>query len=183
MDVRHEWIQELVKAEELIENSGLTSYELTDPDRLLISASLEFLIQLRKGFQDQIQVFNELRPQTKSRIKIYGVAKTPADFMLFRNGIKLIFTLKRPGVISIRFHFLNPTLPTVASMNLIEPTMMHPHSGSSQLQSEETLLEMKWGPFNEAIWNYQNQPFNIIYLIKYYLTQFIQDSTSLDSNE
>lgn len=173
------------KPKSFIEDSGLTSYELADPDRLLISASLDFLIQLRKGFQEAVQVFNELRPQVKAKIKIYGVAKTPADFMLFRNGIKLIFSLKKPGTISIRIHFLNPALPTVAAMNFIEPAIHHPSASysasSAQFQGEEDLLELRWGNFNEAIWTYHSQPFNKDYLIKFYLTKFIQDSTSLES--
>ena len=38
--------------------------------------------------------------------EIYGIANTHADFMLFRNGFKLIFSLKEPGAVSVRFHYV-----------------------------------------------------------------------------
>jgi len=178
METKYEWIHDLIKTEEQIEESGLVDMgsSAIDPERALIGAALTFLSELKKEFHEALEIFNDLKHHTSSKIKLYGIAKTPADFMLFRNGLKLIFSLKQPGVISIRTHFMNPGIPAVASMSLIGNSVPQPIS-SSQYRSEEALLEMKWGVFEEVIWTYKNQPIKKESVVKHYLTQFIRDST------
>lgn len=177
MEEKFEWIKELITSEEQLEENGLFYYDPNDPDRQLIGSTLSFLLKIRRQMQEAVLRFNEFKHENTSKIKIYGIAKTAADFMLFRNGIKLIFALKNPGVISIRFHFMNPALPTVATMNFLEANVSQPLS-SSQFQGEETILEFQWGPFNEEIWLKKSQPIKLEYLVKYYMTRFVQDSTT-----
>ncbi|MFL4294751.1 hypothetical protein P9445_22145, partial [Enterobacter asburiae] len=47
--------------------------------------------------------FNQLKGSTLGHIRIYGISKTRADFMLFRNGYKLIFSLRQPGLITVSY--------------------------------------------------------------------------------
>lgn len=178
METKYEWIHELVKTESQLEESGMLDIPTpVDPDRALIGAALTFLSELKKEFHDVLEIFNDLKHHSASKIKLYGIAKTPADFMLFRNGLKLIFSLKQPGVISIRSHFMNPALPNVANMNLMGTSVPMSAITSPQFRGEEAVLEMKWGAFDEVQWTYKNQPVKKETVVKYYLTQFIHDST------
>lgn len=178
MESKFEWIHDLIRTEAEMEESGLVDVSFTvEPERAMIGAALTFLGELKNEFHDAIEVFNEMKHHSAGKIKLYGIAKTPADFMLFRNGIKLIFSLKQPGIISVRTHFTNPALPVVTSMNLIGSTVAQPVT-SPQFRSEESLLELKWGPFEEVIWTYKSQPIKIDSVVKHYLTQFIRDTTA-----
>ena len=98
--------------------------------------------------------------------------------MLFRNGYKLVFALKQPGVISVRTHFMNPSLPAVASMNLIGQSVTN-NLTQPQFRSEEELFELNWGPFNESLWTFKTQPIRVESVVKHYLSKFIRDTTNL----
>src|SRR5690348_10330670 len=101
------WIKELVNAEQQMEESGMVDMTYGyDAQRMLAHETLQFLLALKTEFVDSSSTFNELKPSPLGRIKIYGIAKTHADFMLFRNGYKMIFALKSPGEIVIRFNFI-----------------------------------------------------------------------------
>lgn len=164
------WIRELVKAEEQMEESGLVDMGTAgavDTERILVQESLTYLQQLKSEFIESATAFNELKASPLGRIKIYGIAKTHADFMLFRNGFKMIFSLKAPGQISIRFNFIGPNyipsqIPSVA--NTAAPMM------------EEHVLEAKFGPFNDLQWTFQGQPVKTQAVVKHHLTLFIKES-------
>lgn len=163
------WIRELVKAEEQMEESGVVDMGtgFADTERTLVQESLNFLQQLKSEFIESATAFNELKASPLGRIKIYGIAKTHADFMLFRNGFKMIFSLKEPGQVSIRFNFIGPNyipsqIPSVA--NTAAPMM------------EEHVLEAKFGPFNDMSWTFQGQPVKMQAVVKHHLTLFIKES-------
>lgn len=162
----HLWVRELVSADEQLEKSVLIDMNLgLDTQRILVNESIQFLTELKHQFADTAAHFNELKPTVLGRIKIYGVAKTHADFMLFRNGYKMIFSIKSAGVIGIRFHFVgNLAIPQPSSKEQVTIVM------------DEELIEAKWGAFEEVIWTYKKQEFKIQYLVRHYLTQFIKES-------
>lgn len=178
MDEKFEWIQDLVRTEQQMEETGLIDFGThLDPERLMVGAALTFLAELRNGFNEAIEHFNKLKTNSNGKVKIYGIAKAHADFMLFRNGFKLVFSLKQPGVISVRTHFMNPSLPTVSSMNFIgnaDNQML----GALQFRGEEDLLEMAMGPFNEPLWTFKGQAIKLESAVKYYLTKFLQDTAN-----
>lgn len=158
------WIKELVKADDLVDMSfGFNT------DKILITESVQFLLELKTEFVDASTQFNELKPSALGRIKIYGVAKTHADFMLFRNGYKMIFSIKAPGQISVRFNLMGASyIPT--------PGMPENQTNITELMDEH-LIEAKWGAFGEIIWTYQNMPIKLEYMVRHYLTQFITESS------
>jgi hypothetical protein len=121
---------------------------------------------LKTAFVDAASSFNQLKGSTVGRIKIYGISNTHADFMLFRNGFKLIFSLKEPGVLGIRFHYVGAGFVQVnaASDNGQKPP------------SEEDVLIARWGAFGDLVWTYQEQPVKTDYLVRYYVTRFIRES-------
>jgi hypothetical protein len=83
--------------------------------------------------------------------------------MLFRNGYKLIFSMRQPGLIAINFAHLG--------------TSYIPADGHQVTTSgEEDLLHSHWGAFGDLIWTYQNQPIRLDYLVRHYLSRFIRES-------
>jgi hypothetical protein len=163
---QNSWIRELVSADEQLEKSVMIDMNLgLDTQRILVNESIQFLLRLKADFAEAAAAFNELKPSVLGRIKVYGIAKTHADFMLFRNGYKMIFSIKAAGVISMRFHYVGNTgIPQPQAKENVTIVM------------EEELFEAKWGAFEEVMWLYKGLPFKTQYLVRHYLTLFIKDS-------
>ena len=131
------WIRELVSADEQIEKSVMIDMNLgLDTQRILVNETIQFLLRLKTDFAETAAVFNELKPTALGRIKVYGIAKTHADFMLFRNGYKMIFSVKNAGLISMRFHY-------VGNLAIPQPTQKE----QVTIVRDEELIEAKWGAF------------------------------------
>lgn len=95
-------------------------------------------------------------------IKIYGIANTRADFMLFRNGLKLIFSLQKAGTISVKMNYGG-----------YFPTKMATDSAPDQ----EELIESQWGAFNELFWTYRKVRISgSDHMVRFYLSRFIHES-------
>ena len=161
------WIRELVAADEQIEKSVMIDMNLgLDTQRILVNETITYLIRLKTDFAEASANFNELKPSALGRIKVYGIAKTHADFMLFRNGYKMIFSIKNAGLISIRFHY-------VGNLAIPQPQSKE----STTIVMDEELLEAKWGAFEEVLWNYKGLNFKSEYLVRHYMTTFIKESS------
>ncbi|PIS11572.1 MAG: hypothetical protein COT73_03240, partial [Bdellovibrio sp. CG10_big_fil_rev_8_21_14_0_10_47_8] len=81
-----------------MEETGLVDMGTgSDDSKFLTNETLRYLQQLKNEFIEAASAFNELKASPLGRIKIYGIAKTHADFMLFRNGFKMIFSMRAPG--------------------------------------------------------------------------------------
>jgi hypothetical protein len=160
------WVKELVAADEQIEKSVMIDMNLgLDTQRILITETIQFLLKLKNEFAMTAADFNELKPSVLGRIKVYGIANTHADFMLFRNGYKMIFSIKNAGVVSIRFHYVgNLAIPQPQSQEKATVVM------------EEQFIEAKWGAFEEVVWTFKTQSFKTNFLVRHYLTTFIKDS-------
>lgn len=154
------WIQDLVRSEQEMEESGMI--EITtgfQPEKHLHDETLLFLTKLKRDFVDATTAFNQMKGSPIGRIKTYSISQTQADFMLFRNGCKLIFGMKQPGTIAMKFNRAQGINPA------FEP----------EDNGEEYLLA-KWGPFGDLVWTYNNQPIKTDYLVKYYTTRFVHES-------
>lgn len=163
---QNSWIRELVSADEQLEKSVMIDMNLgLDTQRILVNESIQFLLRLKNDFAEAAASFNELKPSVLGRIKVYGIAKTHADFMLFRNGYKMIFSIKAAGVISMRFHYVgNTAIPQPQAKENVTIVM------------DEEMFEAKWGAFEEVLWSFKGQPFKTQYLVRHYMTLFIKDS-------
>lgn len=160
-----EWIKELVEAEQKMEESGIIDVTSTfDQNQNLEGESILFLNRLKDLFIDHTAIYNKMRGANVGGVKIYGISKTKADFMLFRNGFKLFFSLKRPGTISAKIHYHGSDM-------LAQQTEALDNIGN------EDLIEARLGAFNEVIWTYQEQPINLEYLGRYYFSRFVKEST------
>ncbi len=154
------WIKDLVRTEQQMEDSGMI--EITtgfEPEKHLHNETLLFLHQLKREFVDATTAFNQLKGSPLGRIKVYSISQTQADFMLFRNGFKLIFAMKQPGTIAMTFNRAQGINPAFKAS-----------------QSDEEYLMAKWGPFGDLVWSYNNQPIKVDYLVKYYTTRFVHES-------
>jgi hypothetical protein len=167
---RIQWIRDLVKAEEQMEENGVVDLSVgIDSERALLQETLGFLLQMKNQFIETSVAFNELKISTLGRLKIYGIAKTPADFMLFRNGFKMIFSVKEPGVISIRFNFISPNQYIPSQI----PTMK---ASTSTALMEEHEIKAKVGAFGDLTWTFQGLEAKLENIVKYHMSLFIKES-------
>ena len=154
------WIKDLVRVEHEMEESGVIDISTGfNPERQLVDQTILYLHSLKREFVDSSTAFNQMKNSPLGRIKVYSISQTQADFMLFRNGFKLIFGMKQPGVISIRFH---------RASNLNPAFEANP--------AEEEFLVAEWGPFGDMLWTYNNKELKTDFLIKYYTTRFVRES-------
>lgn len=165
------WIKELVRAEQRMEESGVIEFgPAFDPAQILLTESVAFMNELKVIFVDAASAFNQLKGSSLGRVKIYGIANTHADFMLFRNGFKLIFSLKEPGAVSVRFHYVGAGFQGAGAA-------VAPGTGAvASTMGEEDLLIARWGAFGDLNWTYQEQAIKTDYLVRYYMTRFVRES-------
>lgn len=176
-----DWVKDLVRAEEKMEESGVVDLSFGFDHPLTVQQeTLELLNKLKNDFIEASAVFNELKQSPIGRIKIYGIAKTQADFMLFRNGFKMIFSMLTPGEISIRFNFLGPSqlaTPMAATSNSATVSQSAiPSINSTHSLMEEHKLIAKKGPFEELVWTFQDQEVRLPSLVRFYLSLFLKES-------
>jgi hypothetical protein len=158
------WIKELVLAEQQMEEAGVVDMEAGfDPARRVEEATLDFITDLKTAFVEASSAFNQLKGSTLGHIRIYGISKTKADFMLFRNGYKLIFSMRQPGVLTVSY--------SSAGAHYVPGTAKPEDSARAVDQ-----LRASWGAFGQLIWTYNDHEINIDYLIRYYMSRFVKDS-------
>jgi hypothetical protein len=160
-----EWVKELVESERRMEESGIIDLSaMPDETRDLKEKTNEFLRIIKENFIDYSTAFNNLKNSTIGSVKIYGISNTVADFMLFRNGYKLLFAAVEPGRIAISFQ---------AGTTQFLHT---PNQASQATIGHDEFLDAKYGPFGEMSWAYRGTPVNPDYLVRYYLSRFIRES-------
>ncbi|MDE0119144.1 MAG: hypothetical protein OXM55_03950 [Bdellovibrionales bacterium] len=153
------WIKDLVRLEQNMETVGEISLPESQASKeQLEEHTVEFMRQLRTAFASHTAVFNHMKGFLGS-LRIYGIADTQADFMLFRHGHKLVFSVREPGLISVCMKFNDQLL-----------------NGKNPTEEPSDFIKGEWGPFNELKWTYKDQKINIDYLIRYYMTVFVKTS-------
>lgn len=156
------WIKELVIAEQQMEDAGVVDMTAGfDPERQLEEATVDFLNDLKISFVESSSAFNQLKGSTLGHIRIYGISKTKADFMLFRNGFKLIFAMRQPGIVSISYS---------AAVTGFVPGQTKIDEGALDY------LRAEWGAFGQLNWTYNERSLQMDYLIRYYMSRFVRDS-------
>ena len=103
-----------------------------------------------------------MKNSTIGGVKIYGISNTVADFMLFRNGYKLLFSAIEAGRIAMTLQ--------------AQSTQFIPIPGHAQTPANDEYLEAKYGPFGELTWAYRGTHVNPEYLVRYYLSRFVRES-------
>lgn len=159
------WIENLALEEINMEESGIVSFnDHLNPAYLLEESSISFMNELRDIMEIYVRKFNEYRgTNVGSSIKIFKIANTINDFMLFRNSLRLIFARRADDLISVGF---------LANGKDVFSARM----SEAQNYGESTTHEIRAhiGPFNKITWKFQNEPVEIDSLARHYLAEFIK---------
>ena len=90
----HEWIEKLAKDElTMVERGEVDFYGSRDEAQVLEEQTVGFLRELKHLAQELTTAFNAYRGDRHS-VKVYQISGSKADFMIFRNRLKLIFSSK-----------------------------------------------------------------------------------------
>lgn len=160
-----QWIKTLVLAEQEMEESGVIDLSSQpDAEKIMEVETHDFLQDIKMAFIETASSFNQFRDSSLGTVKVYGIAKTKADFMLFRNGYKLIFAIRQPGEISVRFQNMGSSFTTAKAAE------------GHEAPYDETILTAQWGAFGDLKWAYQGHSIQLDSLIRYYFSRFIKES-------
>lgn len=162
-----DWVHELAKNELNPEAANIfNTVNQFDPKQIIEESTIEFLQELRDLFSAYAKVFNGYSEGNGkfSDIKVYGIANTPADFMLFRNNVKLVFACTAHSIINATF-----------TQHMRENLAIDGTSKSNELkQSQDIIAQI--GPFLDVSWTYQGEKVNCSRLVKYYFVEFVKAS-------
>jgi hypothetical protein len=89
--------------------------------------------------------------------------------MLFRNSFKMIFSMKAPGTVSIRFNFMSTN-------HIPHPNVLQTASVTPTSLMDEHLIDARWGAFGELFWTYKNVPVKEEFIVRHHMTLFIKES-------
>lgn len=162
------WIENLALDEVNMEESGVIRFnDHLNTQQLLEESSLNFVNKLKDRFEFYVSLFNQYRcnkDQSRS-IKVFRISNTINDFILFRNSLKLIVARRSFDVVSIGFLSNNGGLFSARLAN--------------ENQSIHAIHEIKAhiGPFNNISWRFQGEPVEVEAMVKYYMTEFVKNSS------
>jgi hypothetical protein len=168
MAIYDSWIHELVKAEihpdaEQVLNLGRGF----DPQQLVEESTIGFLTELKESFNEAAKTFNSYSENGArfQEIKIYNVAQTAADFMIFRNQVKLMVANCAHGV--IQFSFAQHVRGTLAVDGQMQSTI-------APGQSQDILAQV--GPFRDVYWTFQGEKVDAEQVARFYFAEFVRAS-------
>ena len=158
------WIENLALEEINMEQSGVINFsDHLNPSFHLEESSIEMMNKLRDLVEIYTHKFNEYRGNSNSEIKIFKIANTVNDFMVFRNSLRLIFARRSDDLINIGFLANGKDIFSA-------------HTDSNEQHGPTQLHEIRAhiGPFNKISWKYQNEEIELNSLVKHYITEFIK---------
>ena len=171
------WIHELARGELHPEAEKLLQLgQSTDPHQRVEESAIDFLTELRELLTEYSRVFNSYSESGArfQEIKLYGIAQSAADFMLFRNQIKLIFMNSAHGVIQI--HFSQHQRGGLAVDGLESSHGASP-GVTGNIPSQELIAQI--GAFREIFWTYHGEKVSPDQVARFYLGEFIKGSRDL----
>lgn len=166
------WIHELARAEIHPEAEKLLDLTRSfDPQQLVEESTIDFLMELREHFNEFARVLNGYSENGGrfQEVKIYSVAQTAADFMVFRNQVKLVVANSAHGVIQLAFaQHMRGTLAVDGQVQAV-------HGGQTQgifPQAQDLLAQV--GPFRDVYWTFQGEKVTSEQVAKFYFAEFIR---------
>jgi hypothetical protein len=164
------WIHELARAEIHPDAEKLLQLGKSfDPQQLVEESTIDFLTELREQFGEFSRIFNSYSENGGrfQDIKVYAVTQTAADFMLFRNQIKLIFSNSAHGVIQISFA---QHVRGALAIDGFDQKAMGAPGYSLSGQSQDLLAQV--GPFRDIFWTFQGEKVLPEQVSKFYFAEF-----------
>ena len=172
-----DWVHELAKNELNPEAANIfNAVNQFDPKRMIEESSISFLEELRDLFTAYARIFNGYSEGGNtagpkfSDAKIYGITNTPADFMLFRNNVKLVFANTAHSIINATF-----TQHMREDLAVDGAAIKH-KSGTETTAKQSNDIIAQIGPFMDISWTYQGERVNPSRLVKYYFIEFVKAS-------
>jgi hypothetical protein len=153
------WIHELARAEASPEADALYQINrVSAPGQAIEESTVDFLTDLRAYFQEYVRLFNSLSEAGKkySEIKIFNLTQGAADFMLYRNGIKLIIANTTQGVIQLSY-----------DRHMVAGTT----SGDVNVPNAEEILA-QLGAFGSVHWMYRSEKVESEQVSKHFFAEF-----------
>jgi hypothetical protein len=168
----HGWVHDLVRgemhpeADRLIQAAGGTVGGI-DPQQCIEESTIQFLAELREAFTEYCRIFNG-HSEAGSRyqeIKVYSVAQTAADFMIYRNQVKLVVSNASHGVIELSF------------AQHTQHAQLQRTEAAPPKQSQELLAQL--GPFGDVSWTFQGEKVQAAQVARFYFGEFVRSSRDL----
>lgn len=166
------WIHELARAEihpdaeKILQLGGAF-----DPQRMVEESTIQFLSHLKEAFTEFSKVFNSFSEsgQKFGEIKIYNIAQTAADFMIYRSQVKLLISNSAHGV--VQFAFARHVAGTLSVDGQI-----HNSGDPSQGNREPQEFYAQVGPFREIDWFYDGHRVDARQVAQFYFVEFVRAS-------
>ncbi|RYZ86397.1 MAG: hypothetical protein EOP04_13980 [Proteobacteria bacterium] len=162
------WLHDLARAEVHPEAERLLGLGIGhDPHQVVEESTIQFLQELRERFTEYSRLFNSYSESGNrfQETKIYSVAQTSADFMVYRNQIKLVVSNTAHGVISIQF--------TQHQRSPFQFDGANPEANATQ-SAQEILAQL--GPFRDVHWSFQGEKVSPDQLAKFYFIEFVRST-------
>ena len=161
------WIHELARGEVHPDADAILQLGGSfNPQQLVEESTIEFLGELRERFNEFGRLFNSFS-ESGSRfqeVKIYSVAQTAADFMIFRNQVKLMISNTAHGIIQIGFAQHTRASVTIDGQGAVG-------GGQSAIAQPQELLAQV-GPFRDVFWTFQGEKVQPEQVAKFYFAEF-----------
>jgi len=161
------WIHDLARAETHPDAERLLGLGSSlDPHQQVEEESIRFLSELRERFTEYSRLFNSYS-EAGARfqdIKIYSVAQTAADFMLYRAQVKLVVSNSAHGVIALAF--------TQHARGPFGFDGANPDSLTNSSRSQKILAQL--GPFRDVKLTFPGTQVKPEQIAKYYFSEFIR---------
>lgn len=159
------WIHDLSRIEISPEVGSL--YQLNhsgSSEQAIEESTVDCLTDLRAYFQEFTRSFNAFSDggQKFSEVKIFNLTQGAADFMLYRNGIKLIVANTAHGVIQFSYDKHMSSGTGTGNLDLNVP------------QAEEILSQM--GAFGVVRWTYRSETVTADQVSKHFFSEYIRAS-------
>lgn len=152
------WATELAFEERRMEAQGVVDFtSVYQKQEVLKIRTREYLLTLQDAFRTHVELFNESRRSPSHAIHIYKVSNSEGDFMLFRNGVKLVVSGQRAGRVIFAFNQYLGQIFAPSQAPMIE-------------------LEANWGPFDQLFWSYKGERIQLLDVVRYFVTEFARQS-------
>ncbi|OFZ81858.1 MAG: hypothetical protein A2583_10640 [Bdellovibrionales bacterium RIFOXYD1_FULL_53_11] len=142
----------------------------TDPQQIIEESTIDFIDEMRSYFSEFAKSFNGYSEGGSrfQEVKVYSIASSAADFMVFRNQIKLVVSNVAHGVIQIAFaHHVRGALD-------VNGQTMGPEKNPQAPEAKSQDLMAGIGPFRDVYWTYKGEKVTAAQVARYFFSEFIR---------
>ena len=160
------WLKRLSENEtELLRTGAGDFVSHQDHRKVVEEASLEFMHELRDEFLNCVDLFNSYRggSHLPNSVKIFNISNTPADFIIFRNTLKLVVSNPALGVVN--FSFVNRA-----------NTFTRAPAVKTKKEGYDLIAQLY--PFNDLAWTFHGERVNVEAVVRYLFTEFVKSSAT-----